>query len=309
MSRDAPPAPVATDEGVFGELPPALPSHAPHGGGHRLLQWLLGAALAGALGLWLAVLSVAQATDEPVALAALERAIEALTDAEALIDVQLDAVQAQADGGAERLTVPGFPIRDAGVPAAEVMTDGAVDARLLHDALLRRSARLVHTRGVDAFRIGEDAPPAAPRRSVSGVIRLTLNELSSDNHQQAVVALWLLGAACVALGGLLFAAGAGTGRVTAPGFAMTVAGVAALAGALIARLALGFVDADPGDRLVEEFTAIARDFSMLPIRNALWTAAAGVGLVLAARLIDALAARRSAPAREETAAGGAFDGR
>ena len=88
---------MATERGMFGEPPPALDRrdllYEPGGGGRRLLVWVTGALLTAAAAAWLMALSVAQATDEPVALPALERGVAALTDIEALLDEQLAAVQ------------------------------------------------------------------------------------------------------------------------------------------------------------------------------------------------------------------------
>ena len=306
-----PPAPVATEQGMIDEPAPPAPfdeldefDESVTGTGRRALTWLTGAALAVALALWLGVLSVAQATDERPALAALERGVAALTGVETLLDLQLEAVQEQADAGSETLTVPGFPVRDAGVPAADVTrSDGSVDRALLREALLRKSARLVHTRGVSAFREAGGETEAASRLSVSGGIRTLLNGLSSDNHGTAVVWLWPLGGACLLLGALLLSLAGGLGRFIALGAALTAAAVPVLLAALAARLALGFVDA--GEPLVEEFVSIGRQLAALPLRNALWVAAAGVAVALPAAVLNAFFERSvRRPAPHDTPEGG-----
>ena len=308
---DAPQAPVATERGMVGAPPPAAPfddfddfDERAAGSGRRALTWLTGAGLAVALALWLGVLSVAQATDERPALAALERGVAALTDVEALLDLQLEAVQEQADAGARTLDVPGFPVRDAGVPAAEVTrADSSVDRTLLRDLLLRKSARLVHTRGVAAFREDGAETDAASRFSVSGGIRALLNGLSSDNHGAAVVWLWPLGVACLLLGAALLTLARGLGRFVALGVVLTAAAVPVLLAALAARLALTFVDG--GEPLVEEFVAIGDQLVALPLRNALWVAAAGVAVALPAAVLNALFDRSvRRPAASEPPGGG-----
>ena len=285
------PAPVATEQGMFGQPPVVVEAleESGAGAGRRLLLWLVGALLAAAAALWLTVLTVAQATDEEVALVALERGVAALTDVEALLDLQLEAVQEQADAGAAKLAPPGFPVRDAGVPAGEATRpDGTVDRMLLLDGLLSSSARLVYMRGVDAFREGDAEPQRASRLSLYGGIRALLNGLSSDNHDTAVVWLWPLGGACLLLGALLLVLAAGFGRFLALGVALMVAATPVLLAGLVARLALELVDAGPDDRLAAEFVAIGRQLAALAVRNALWLGAAGIALAVPAALLGAL---------------------
>ena len=284
--REVPVAPVATEEGTFGTPPPPAPPESPPS--HAVSRALVGSLLAGAVALWIAVLSVAQATDEPVALAALNRGVAALTEIDALLDLQIESVQEQADAGAPTLTPPGYPVRDSEVSAAAVTRpDGTVDRELLRDALLRKSARLIYTRGVGAFRPAGAEPADIALRSTSGGIGALLDNLSSDNHGTAVVLLWPLGALCLLLAALLLALTRGFGRFVALGVALFAAAVAVLLGGLAVRLALGLVDADPTDVLVEEFLSIGRDLAWLPVRNALWLAAAGVAVALPAALINA----------------------
>ena len=293
------PAPVATERGMLGEPRPVLEAleSAADGAGRRFVVWLLGALLAGAAALWIVTLSVAQATDEEVALPALERAVAALTDLEGLLDQHLEAVQEQADSGAEKLVLPAYVVRDAAVPTASVTNaGGTVDRVLLRDALLSTSARLVYTRGVDAFRQSDEAPERASRLSVSGGVRALLDGLSSDNHGAAVVWLWPVGVVCLALAAALLALGRDFGRFVALGVVLVAAAAPVLLAGVAARFALGFVDGSeatvtalpPGDAVIDEFTAMGRQLAGLPIRNALWLAAAGVAIALPAALLGAL---------------------
>ena len=169
------------------------------------------------------------------------------------------------------------------------------------DELLRIGASRVHTRGVSAFEQGEETPPRSSRLSPSGGIRALLDALSRDNHGTAVLWLWPLGGVCLLLSALLLAAGAGFGRFLALGAALMLAAVPVLLAGLAARLALGFVDAGRDDPLVEEFLAIGRQLTALPIRNALWLGAAGLAVALPAALLGALfdrSIRRTATGEE-----------
>ena len=296
---EAPPAaPVATERGMFGTPPaPFIAYDDPDSGGlRRVALWVLALAFAATVSGWLVLLSAAQATSEPVALPLHERAVAALTEIDALLDLHVETLQQQADTGAERLAVPGYPVRDATVAAERVIdASGDIDRDLLRAELLATSARLVYARGVDAF--GEipgeqDEAPVAPRLlSRSGGMRAMLDWLTSGRHSTAVVLLWPLGLAALVLGGLVVWTARGFGRFIAPGLALVAAAVPLLAGVLAMRLALSFVAGGPDDELFDAFVTLARELTRLPLHNALWTAGAGLAVVLPAALLDALFAR------------------
>ena len=127
---------------------------------------------------------------------------------------------------------------------------------------------------------------------------MLLDALSQDNRGTALLWLWPLGGVCLLLSALLLAAGSGFGRFLALGATLTLAAVPVMLAGLAARVALGFVDTGPDDRLVEEFLAIGRQLTALPIRNALSLGAAGLAVALPAALLGALfdrSVRRPAP--------------
>jgi hypothetical protein len=290
--RDAtelPPAPVATEQGMFGTPPsPLLDEFDGLGGGtRRVAAWLMGVLLAGVIALWLVVLSASQATSETVALPAIERGIVALTDLDALLAVQSEQLAAQAATG-EPVVVGGFPVRDLAVPASEAMTDGAFDLDLLRAAVLGRSALRVYASGVAAFEGGDEIAEGASIFSFGGGVKTLLESLSSDNHSTASVWLWPLGAACLALGALLLAAGSGFTRFTALGVALIVAAVPVALGSLALRLIVDVAAPGGGDVIVDEFVAIARQFTALPLRNALWTLGGGIAIVVPSLVLNAV---------------------
>ena len=284
---------------MFGTPPaPLIAYDEPDSSGlRRVALWALALAFAAAVSGWLVLLSAAQATSEPVALRVHERAVAALTEIDALLDLHVEALQQQADAGAERLTVPSYPVRDATV-ATERVTErvidasGALDRDLLRAELLATSARLVYARGAGAFGDPTAEPAPTPRLlSRSGGMRAMLDWLTSGRHSTAVVLLWPLGLVALALGGLVVWTARGFGRFIAPGLALVAAAVPLLAGVLAMRLALGFVADGPDDELFDEFVTLARELTRLPLHNALWAAGAGLAVVLPAALLDALFAR------------------
>ncbi len=284
-----PPAAVATERGIIGEpRPPIFDDFDDPAGGFRIAAiWLFGLLLAGAIAAWLTVFSASQATSEEVALPALERGVTSLTDLDALLDVQRDALAAQASAG-DTVTLPGFPLRDVDVPTSAVTPDGTLDVTLLRDALLDRSARRIYTRGVAAFEGGEEIAVDASVLSAAGGIKTLLNLLSSDNHSAASFWLWPLGATALALGALLLATGSGFGRLIALGVAMVVGAAPVLIGGYALRLGLTMLAPDSGDPVVDEFVAIARQLTSLPIRNAMWTAGAGLAIVVPVAIVNAM---------------------
>jgi hypothetical protein len=305
---EIPSAPVATEHGMFGTPPsPLLDEFDGLGSGtRRVAAWLIGILLAAAIALWLVALSASQATSELVALPAIERGIVALTDLDALLVAQSDELAAQAAAGGP-VVVGGFPIRDLAIPVSEVMAGGELDIDRLRAALLSRSALRVRASGVAAFEGGDEIAVGASMFSFGGGVKTLLEALSSDNHSTASVWLWPLGAACLALGALLLAAGSGFARFTALGVAMIIAAVPVALGSLALRLAVDVAAPGGGDLIVDEFVAIARQFTALPLRNALWTLAGGAAIVVPSLVLNAVfdrSFRRTTTLDVDAAAGG-----
>ena len=279
----------AVDATIEDAPPPLRDFDEPVAGGLRTaLIWLLAVALAGAITLWLALLSVSQATSEAVALPLHERGLAALTEIDALLDAQLEAVQAQADGGAQRLSLPGYPVRDAEIETSTVVVSGSVDRALLRAALLERSARLVYERGSGALGALAVVQPDAPLTSRAGFIRTMQDWPVAARHSDVTVPLWLFGAASIALAAALFYSARGFGRLIAPALALVAGALPVLAGAFALRLLLSMFEGGAGEPLLNEYVALARELTALPLRNALWLAAAGLALALPALLAQTM---------------------
>src|SRR5690606_38917476 len=77
-------APVVTDEGVWGDLPPPyVPPEPPHGGAGW--TWWLGALLVVLLAVWVSALTLSQLTSREVAIPAVQRGVAALSEVDALL--------------------------------------------------------------------------------------------------------------------------------------------------------------------------------------------------------------------------------
>lgn len=286
---ELPPAPVATEQGMIGTPPPPLIEdfdEPPLSGTRRAAVWLLGVLLVGALALWLGVLSAHQATSEAVALPALERGVAALTDLDAMIEAQAESLATQAAAGST-VSLAGFPLRDVDASADDMTSGGEFDLALAHDVFLARAAERVYMRGTAAFEGGDEIAVDASIFSAAGGIKAVLETLSSDNHGALTVWLWPVGATCLVLGALMLAAGSGFGRFFALGVTLLFASLPVVLGTLALRFALS-VAAPEGDEVVDEFVAIARQLTALPLRNALWTAGAGLAIAVPAAILDAV---------------------
>ncbi|MSQ41840.1 MAG: hypothetical protein EXR65_02235 [Dehalococcoidia bacterium] len=242
------------------------------------LRHALAGALAIAVALWLGAFSLAQASSERVALPALERTAAALTQLDALVELHAQTLQEAADSGATALLPPGFPIRDAAVPARAVVRDGRVDLALLRDTLRRNAARLLYERGADAF----TPPDGDGGLRSTGLLRALLRMAGSGTHELALALSWLLGAVAATLAAALLAVTPGPRRLRALGRALLGAAAIVFAAALVARAALALGSADEGDTLFAEALAIAQGLLTLPLRDALWVALAGAALTLPA---------------------------
>lgn len=288
---------VTASRGIVGQ-PHTIDIRRTQGGTHnttsrRFSLWLTGALLTLLSIMWLSALSIAQITDEKVALPILERTIVTLTDFDRMLDENLNSIQEQADTGALLLAFPGFPIRDANVTITDVTrTDGKIDRTLLRKTLLEKSANLIYTRGIRAFQ-HEGEPSATTGLSTSGAILALLDGLSRDNHEIAVMWLWPLGGACIVLGILLLAAGTQFVRFLALGLTMILASIPVLAVGIGARIALGSLEISPEDQFLNEFLTIGHQLATLPIRNSMWLGGAGVAIMLPSVFLRAVFERKT----------------
>jgi len=300
---EARPAPVVTDEGDFwfpGADDEALAQRELRAERWTLLRhagaWIAGIALVAVATAALGAHSVVQATGEEVALPALRRAVEALAQPEALLELHREAIAegaADAESPDTAVEVPGYPVVGVALTAAEA-TGGDLEA--MRDALLDRSTALVHAEGRSAFAEGGLAPPASDRLSTAGAVAGVLDGLTAENHDRwsgwqttLVVLAALLGAAVLALP-------RGFGGVLGLGAALIAAGLAVAGAALGLRVALSLAGGE--GPLLDEYLRISRELTRIPLRNGLALAGAGVALALPAALLRALFERsvtRDAP--------------
>ena len=285
---------MATEDGLYGEPWPEWEPEDEHDGGmRRVAAGLLTLLLAVAVGAWLVVYGVAEATSEEVALPAQALGLAALTEVDALLALHTESLQEQVEAGDERLVPPGFPVREAGAPReAAVDASGAVDLEGLRDCAPRgqrtpplrlRLGSPARSKAVAAAE--EGAAVAGTARS--GGVTLLLDGLTASRHESATRWLLPLGVVVLVLAAVVAWLARGFDRFVALGTALLLAGLGLAAGALLGRLVLGFFGGGgPEDALIDAYYGIASDLLGLPLRHGLWTSAAALAI-----LVPALALR------------------
>lgn len=266
-------APVVTDQGVWGTLPPPYTPPAPQP--RPTYTALLAAALAVVVALAIADVGLWLLTARTVAIPAHERALAALAQPDALLDLHADAICAQVAAG-DRVSVPGFPVADATLPPdAAPCPGGALDHDAARAALLARGAELVYLRGTDAF-APAGATPADRSPSGDAAIRLLLGELGADWHGRAALLAVPLAAAALVLAATL-ALRRRRAALAPIGLALALGAAPVALAALAARLLAARADA-PTDPLLAEFGDLTAALLGVPLRLSL--AALLVGLAL-----------------------------
>ncbi len=288
----AQPAPVVTEEGEYwfpGAEEAALARRELHEGRwapwRHLGAWVAGLALIAVGAAAIGAHSVAQATSEEVALPALRRAVEALAEPEALLELHSETIAeeaAAADPGST-VEVPGYPVVGVGLKVEDAASN---DLARMSDALLDASAARVHVEGRSALAAGGLAPPTSDRLSTAGAVAGLLDSLTADNHDRwsrwrtaLLVLATLLAAVVVVLP-------RGFGGVLGLGAALLAAGIVVAGGAIVLRIALSLAGGE--GPLLDEYLRISRELTRIPLRNGLVLAAAGVALALPAALLRAL---------------------
>ena len=254
--------------------------------------------LAAVLTAWLAAFSLAQATTPEVALPAIRRAAIVITGIDGLIDVHAANLDEQASSG-EPIILPSYPL-DVSVPARAVTGgDGALDRRLLRDALVERSTLLLREEGLAAFRDPEGDITAPSRFSSAGLIDQLIVRLRESEHERWSSLLTPLGYASLLLAAAVLLLGVGFGRLIRLGGAILVSGALVLAGALLVRFVIGLLGDDGA--LGDELRSIVNTLAGAPIRNGLLMVMGGAAILLPALALDRLfessdrlAARRAA---------------
>jgi hypothetical protein len=284
---DTPPAPVVTDEGVYGTLPPPRRTLRDYESPERSARetWSRSAGIFFALlaAAWLILYSTAQATGETVALPAIERTVDSLTGLEGLLVLQEDAIRAITE---EPVVVPGFEITGATLAQSEVASGSPAE---WHALLLERASRSIYTSGTNVMApSGEQSDGGA--FSTSGGAMLLMNTLSESNHSLAVAVLVpLAGAAGIALLALL-ALGSPFGRFQTTGFGLLMGATPAIIVGVLGIGLIAFIGTD-GSALAEETHDIASEVVRIPLRNGLTVLVAGLAIAIPARLVGVFFAR------------------
>jgi len=285
------PAPVVTDEGVYGTLPDRERVFREYRREERpwrdTLVRLAGMAFAVAGGLWLALFSASEATSEQVARPALEALVETMVGLPGLLEVH-EATIADATGDAE---VPGYPL-PVTIPAADVDA-GPVRWR---EVILEQTSALLYVEGPEAFGESEGGGTF----STSGGTRLLMSNLTESRHASFAFLVWPLGIAAVVAAIAIVAVGSAFLRFSALGLATATAAIPSIVVGALAWAIITFVGSD-GSALAEQGHEIASDLAWLPIRNGVTFLVAGLTVALGARVASAVFNVEPAPVAREQA--------
>lgn len=278
------PAPVITESGSYGRLPPppatdyAQFSKRPFNP-RSTLSWvaMLGFALVAAL--WLLALSASQVTNRAVALPVQERGIAAITGIDDLLALHADEL-ASAQGDA--VALPGFLVPDVTLTHQEA-TSGDVAA--MRAALLKRAATRVYEHGIGVLHASDDVAIETTVFSTPGGARRVMELLSAANHDRATGYATPLAILMVVLGGVAVALGRGFGRFTGLGFAMIGAAGLVFLVALGLKFLVAFIGSD-GSVVAEEFSRLAGAVAWAPAKNAIAFGEAGLAILIPAWLLN-----------------------
>lgn len=275
-------APVITDEGAMGPLPPARDAR---GRATRARSGVRRAAaqLALVAAAWVLVLASGHVTAREAAVPALARILAALTDVEGLLAAQEGAVRAAAASGAP-VVVPGFPVPSATLTAADARTGTRAQWR---DTILDAGAVILYARGMAAFApegAGSDGGPLSTTQNTA----LLIGGLSASTHLATTVAAVALGLGAFALAVRVLrldpahARAERASRLVAIGLALIVAATLAAVVALGTVTLLLTAGLFGTSHLADEVWAITRALAWTPLREALYLAAAGAAITLPA---------------------------
>lgn len=287
------PAPVVTEEGEYwfprrderDAVPRELRSERWQAW-RNAAAWMAAVALVGVAAAALGAHSIAQATDEEVAPPALRRAVDALAEPEALIDLHHEEIAAAAAAAVSpdaTVDVPGYAVPGVALTAEEAASG---DRTRMRDALLDDSVTLVRAEGRSALAKDGIAPPVSDRLSTAGAVATLLDGLTAENHLRWSGWRTRLAALAVVLGAAVLALPRGFSGVLGLGVVLLAAGALVTGAALALRVVLSLASAE--GPLLDEYLRITQELALIPIRNGIVLAAAGAALLVPAALLRAL---------------------
>jgi hypothetical protein len=271
-------APVITDAGSFGRLPPP-PETDPRQFDRRsfnprsTLTWMgmIGFALVAVL--WLLALSISQATEPTVALPVHERGIAVITAIDELLALHAEELRANDAGVVE---LPGFLVPSMTLTASELASG---DVALMRAALLSRTAARVYEQGVGTLHSSDSAPIETTMFSTPGGAHRVMELLSASNHDRATKYVRPLAVVMIIFGGLAVALGSGFGRFSGLGFAMIGAAGLVFLAALGLKFLVAFIGSD-GSVVAEEFSQLTNTVAWTPAENAITFGISGVVILV-----------------------------
>jgi len=282
-----PPAPVITDSGSYGRLPPAPAQDVSRFesrtvGARSGVTLLAGVGFAVIAALWLSALSASQATTPTVALPIQERGVAILTSIDDLLELHAEEIASAAPTESGGVAVPGFLVPGVELTVGEAQSG---DLDLMRAGLLARSGVAIYAEGVVALQPPDGLPIETTTFSTPGGTRRVMNLLGQTNHDRAERFVQPLAVVAIILAAVVLLLGNGFSRFTALGLAMIGAAVVVFLGALVLKFGIAFIGSD-GTAVADEFSRLVDTAAWTPARNAIVFGAAGVALLVPASLLN-----------------------
>ncbi len=247
---------------------PALPPRPERPGTRKAVVLALGIVEAGVISAALLAGSLFLVASPSAALPAQERLVSAFTEADSLVEVRRADLEGQVQRGEDSVRIADFPVEVVVPREQAVDADGDLDPARLTSALLASAAAKRYASGPDSLE-GASADPV-----FAGLSRT----LTADAHASARDGLMVLGTIAVVVALALIAVGGRRGWA-ALGLALVIGGLFGAGAAT--GLGWALANANTGAALRGVELAIAETLLIVPFRNGLIVAGAGVVIVLA----------------------------
>jgi hypothetical protein len=231
----------------------------------------------------LGAISLAQITEEAPAKRSLARSIAILSEVDAFLDDNVEALRTEAEAsGGGTVEVAGFPVAVT-LSSGDVLNNDDADIRAI---ILSRAATQMYDDGSSAFR--EQGDGETSTISTQRAIELWMKLVQPGPHDAFVVAAAVLaGITAVLAFVVLLTSPLHRGLVRA-GLSVASGGLAVAGASGIIMLLLELASGGLDDYMRSEFAGVLADAAWAPLRNGLIALGGGValaalGLVLAPR--------------------------
>ncbi len=214
------------------------------------------------IGAW----SVIQVTGEETAERIIKRSLVPLTEVDELLEAEYAAIVAAASESVDSetvLVISGYPL-EIEIPTREL---ALLSREELRELLLNESAARIYDQGIIAFQQEPGGLDGDGILSARGVMRLSVGQLTRDNHQIAQIIGGLLVFVTAVLTLMVVFLSDGFRRIRNVGFALTIGAVPMTLAVVGARFAIRTAAGDADDPFNEAFLDVGAQLLWIPIRD------------------------------------------